>query len=206
MVSIIIQTYCKKYLFKNNLKLSQPHSQKSVQISLEKIIRTVKGPDNDWNFIETECWIVLLWTFPPRQHSIYFLRLCCENWESLFQQIFCSGCGKVHNKLRRNSIKTYFLFQNFYFTFTKATEIIKGKLEKIFEFNYVVKMLSRTSLLIIFIRFKRFQNINFTSKVVTESYWLKLYFHLVNFYFYKNCDRIQNEWVEVFWTSTYLKM
>ena len=40
--------------------------------------------------------------------------------------------------------------------FTKATKIIKGKLEKIFEFNYVVKMLSRTSLLIIFIRFKRF--------------------------------------------------
>jgi len=44
----------------------------------------------------------------------------------------------------------------FYFMFTKATEIIKGKYDKIFDFNYVVKMLSRTSLLMIFLRFKRF--------------------------------------------------
>ena len=45
----------------------------------------------------------------------------------------------------------------FYFKIVvKATEIIKGKFEKIFEFNYVVKMLSRTSLPIIFFRFKRF--------------------------------------------------
>ena len=36
-------------------------------------------------------------------------------------------CGKVQNKMCRNSNETYFLFQNCSFKFTKGTEIIEGK-------------------------------------------------------------------------------
>jgi len=151
MVSIIIQTYCKKYLFKNNLKLSQPHSQKSIQISLDQIIETVKGPDNDWNRMLNS--LVVDFT----TETTFYLFLEALLWKSRkFISTNLLLCGKVQNKICRNSVQTYFLFQNCYCTFTIATEIIKGKFEKIFDLKYFVKMLSRTSLLIIVLRFKRF--------------------------------------------------